>query len=104
MDNRSLIDLWLDLAYWIAGNDEFWAGFVAALVLLGSMQVAVWTVQALYFFWLKVRQFFEPTKKPGTLPTTPGPSPFTGLLTCAGALIALVLLVVGIVALVLAAR
>lgn len=104
MDDRSLYDLWLDICYMLAGNDPFWAGVFATLSALLGLQLVVGSLRAVYAMWLHMRQFFEPTRQPGPMPTTPGPSPFSRVMGFLGAAIGLSVVIGVIVFLILRFR
>jgi hypothetical protein len=76
------MELWFDFTYLIANNEYFRAGFVSGLVLVAIIWISWGLFYRLYAQWLKIRQFFEPIKKPGRVPTETGPSPASILLGC----------------------
>jgi hypothetical protein len=96
MTARSPYDFWLDLAYYLAGNDEFAAGFWAAVLLIGVFYLVTGPLYAVVSAaWKRFRQAFSPTTKPAKVPTEQGPSPAR---SCLGALLAAALFVILVVA------
>ncbi len=85
------MELWLDFLYLLTNNEYFRAGFISGLVFIA----VVWSIWGLFFRlhvqWLKMRQFFEPIRKPGRVPTETGPSPASILFGCLGRIVVTVL-------------
>ena len=81
----SLIELYLQ-------SGEFWAGVIFAIVASYAISLFwVWYSKR----WLKVRQFFQPTRKPGKLTDEKGPSPFDETMGCFGNLLLVLVVVLG---------
>jgi hypothetical protein len=76
------MELWLDFVDAITNNEDYRAGFSMALLLVGAIWLGWALLFRLYKRWLVMRQFFEPIKKPGKVPTETGPSPAGMLLGC----------------------
>lgn len=68
----------------MTNNADFRGGFFLALLVA----FGVWLLWALGYYlhvqWLKIRQFFEPTKIPAKPAVTTGPSPASIMLGCMG--------------------
>lgn len=88
---------WTQFSDLLINSVHFRAGFLwglgVALLLWAASVVFRW----LYARWLRVRQFFEPIKKPGKMPVEAGSSPASILLGCVGSLLGIVLLVATVV-------
>src|SRR3954452_6901586 len=73
---------WSQFIDLLANNVYFRSGFLWGLIIVG----VVWMVWELFFRlymqWLKMRQFFEPIKRPGRVPMEAGPSPAGIMLGC----------------------
>jgi hypothetical protein len=78
------MELWFDFAYLIATDEYFRSGFSAGVVLCIAAAIIWRLLFALNVQWNKIRQFFEPTKKPGKMPVELGPSPASMSLGCMG--------------------
>ena len=76
------MEWWSDFLYLLTNDDHFRSGFIWGLLFV-AIGWAIWAAfQWLYVQWLKMRQFFEPTKKPGRTPVETGPSPASIMLGC----------------------
>ena len=88
-----MAEQWFRFVDLLTHNIYFRSGFFSALLAVGICFL-IWRVfYGLYVHWLKIRQFFEPIKKPGKAPVETGPSPAGMLFGCMGRLL-LILLVV----------
>lgn len=76
------MELLLDFLNLLTRDEYFRSGFVSALVLVALVWLAWTLLFRIYVHWLKMRQFFEPIKKPGKIPTEVGPSPAGMLVGC----------------------
>lgn len=78
------MQLWLRFVDAMTNNADFRGGFVLALIFAAT----VWLLWAFGYYlhvqWLKIRQFFEPTKIPAKPAVTSGPSPASIMLGCMG--------------------
>ncbi len=79
-----LLEFLSDLSFWLRTNEFFRSGFITGIALGAVVAVSLRTLFILHFHWKKVRQFFEPTKKPGKMPAELGPSPASMSLGCTG--------------------
>ena len=86
------MDLLLDFSDLLANNEYFRSGFLWGLSFVALGSLGWWLLQGIYKQWLKVRQFFEPIKKPGKLPIETGPSPAGMSLGCLGRVLAFLLI------------
>ena len=87
-----MADFWNQLVELLTTNIYFRAGFMWAWICMALLWIG-W--QILFYFytkWLKILQFFQPTKTPSKLPTETGPSPAGMLLGCIGQLIGMLFL------------
>jgi hypothetical protein len=66
----------------ITNYEDYRAGFFMGLAVAVSLWLLWMGGVSVYNRWLKMRQFFEPIKKPGKIPTETGPSPAGMLLGC----------------------
>ena len=88
------MELWSDFMDILFTNEDFRYGFFWGISLtIGVTIVGWWIFFSLHAQWLKMRQFFEPIKKPGRLPTETGPSPASMLSGCMGRVFILVAIV-----------
>jgi hypothetical protein len=92
------MEWWSDFAYLLTHNEYFRAGFIWALVFMAIGWLIWGLCYRIYVQWLKMRQFFEPIKKPGRVPVETGPSPANIMLGCLGR----ILLTIVVLAIVLA--
>ena len=78
------MDVWSQFVSTFTNNVDFRLGFFWGL----GFAVAAWGLFAFFFGaharWLKVRQFFEPIKKPAKPAVETGPSPASMMFGCAG--------------------
>lgn len=80
----SLLEFLSEFLYWFTTNEYFRSGFVSGIALCIAIAI-IWQVFfVINYHWKKIRQFFEPTKKPGKMPTEVGPSPASMSLGCVG--------------------
>lgn len=93
---RQVWNLVLEMAFTLADDDPFWAGFFAAFISGAALWVGMAVFGSVYRSWLKnVRPFFDKPKLAGETPIKLGKSPFeaaTGC--CAGMFFGTVALVV----------
>src|SRR4051812_28541651 len=66
----------------LVNNIDFRLGFLWGLMVVGALWITWSLLFRLYVQWLKMRQFFEPIKKPGRVPVEAGPSPASIMLGC----------------------
>jgi hypothetical protein len=82
-----MMDFIRDFSNLLANDEYFRSGFISGIALL----LVFWLLSQVYLMltkqWLKIRQFFEPIKKPGKVPTETGPSPAGMLLGCIGRIV-----------------
>ncbi len=86
------MEWWNEFAGLMMTSEHFRAGFFLALGIVVLAWLAWGVLFRLHVQWLKIRQFFEPIKKPGKMPTETGPSPASMMLGCFGRFIFTVLL------------
>jgi hypothetical protein len=79
------MELWPDFKHNLFNNSDFQYGFYWGIVLIVLLELSLgWLWIAIHNQWLRMRQFFEPIKKPGRLPTETGPSPAGIFAGCMG--------------------
>lgn len=92
-----MMEWWSRFFDLLAHNEYFRAGFIWGLVMVG-IGWAIWgLLHWLYVQWLKIRQFFEPIKKPGRVPVETGPSPANIMLGCVGRVIVTVVIIATVI-------
>ncbi|MCC6455589.1 MAG: hypothetical protein IT328_11635 [Caldilineaceae bacterium] len=77
-----LSDLVREFLNGISNYEDYRAGFLMGLTCAAGLLLLWLAGVSLYKRWLKMRQFFEPIKKPGKIPVETGPSPAGMLLGC----------------------
>lgn len=78
------MEWWSQFVNLLTYNEYFRAGFIWGLATMLA-GLGVWGVlHSIYVRWLKVRQFFEPIKKPGKPLVETGPSPASMMFSCLG--------------------
>lgn len=80
----------------LSENEDFRMGYVLGFLTPAAFAGIWYVCFVIYSVWLRIRKFFEPTKKPGDMPTKPGPSPAGMLMGCLGNVILLVSIFGGI--------
>ena len=78
------MEWWTHFLDLLTQNVYFRAGFLWGIGFILAGWVIYYLLHGAYVQWLKMRQFFEPTKKPGKPPVETGPSPASLLLGCIG--------------------
>lgn len=98
---RQVWNLVLEMAFTLADDDPFWAGFFAAIIYGAALWVGMSVLGGAYQSGLKnVRPFFDKPKLAGEAPVKLGKSPFeaaTGC--CAGVVLGVGALLLGLVGL-----
>lgn len=91
-----MLEGWSQFIDLLTHNAYFRAGFVWGLVVV-LIGWGIWSLWYwLYVQWLKVRQFFEPTRRPGRIPVETGPSPASIMLGCLGRIVMTGIVMVGV--------
>jgi hypothetical protein len=92
------MEWWSHFLDLLTSNVYFRAGFAWGV----GVAVALWGVvifcNNLYARWLKMRQFFEPIKKPGKAPVETGPSPASMMFGCLGQIVLTLVVLATVVA------
>jgi hypothetical protein len=101
---RQVWNLVLEMAFTLADDDPFWAGFFAAFISGAALWVGMAVFGSVYRSWLKnVRPFFDKPKLAGETPIKLGKSPFEAATGCCAGMVlgvgALLLGFVGLLAL-----
>jgi hypothetical protein len=94
-----MLEGWSQFLDLLGTNAYFRAGFIWGLVVV-AIGWAIWGLcHWLYVQWLKVRQFFEPTRMPGRVPVPveTGPSPATIMLGCVGRIVFTLLVLAAVI-------
>jgi len=95
------MEWWSHFVDLLANNVYFRSGFLWGLIAVGVVWLLWGLFFRLYVQWLKMRQFFEPIKRPGRTPVETGPSPASIMLGCLWRIIVtVVVVVIGIVLLI----
>lgn len=76
------MDVWYRFLDLMFTNEYYRAGFFSALIVVAFVWIVSGLFYRLHVQWLKMRQFFEPIKKPAKAPTETGPSPASILAGC----------------------
>jgi hypothetical protein len=78
------MEWWTHFLDLLTQNVYFRAGFLWGLVAVAIGWLIYGMLAWLYVQWLKIRQYFEPVKRPGKTPVETGPSPASITLGCMG--------------------
>jgi hypothetical protein len=78
------MEWWTHFLDLLTQNVYFRAGFLWGLVVALIVWLIYVTLSWLYVEWLKIRTYFEPSKRPGKTPLETGPSPASITLGCMG--------------------
>lgn len=84
---------WIRFVDVMTNNADFRSGFILALLFAGAGWLLWALMYHLHVQWLKIRQFFEPTKIPAKPAVTTGPSPASIMLGCLGRTLLTVLII-----------
>lgn len=91
------MEWWFQFIDLLTHNEYFRAGFIWGLVVV-SIGWIIWELlYRLHVQWLKMRQFFEPIKRPGRVPLETGPSPANIMFGCLGRIIVTVIVVATVI-------
>jgi hypothetical protein len=95
------MEWWSHFLDLLTHNDYFRAGFIWGLVFV-AIGWGLWgLIYRLHVQWLKMRQFFEPTRVPGKVPVATGPSPASVMLGCLGRIVVTLVVLATVIVLLL---